>query len=327
MNFLKGKSFLPSQLAVKSLLILILSCGFLFGGMALAFKTVTVTEQGKSETALVLGFKVENALQQLGIVYFPEDLIIPAPQEFLKNGMEIEITRAEQVFIEADNEIIVARSINTEPESLLAEAKIQVGDLDLMLTGYTLAGFKTIKVVRITEKVVEEQVAIPFTTFRQPDHKLRRGEQKLLQSGQDGLRLNEIKVTLADGEELEREIINSEVLAAPVRQVIAYGINEGSAPASRSLQHNVKEIRTMEATAYTHTGNRTATGIYPYVGVVAVDPRVIPLGSKLYVEGYGYAEAQDTGGAIKGDRIDIFLDTEIECINWGRRVVEVHFLE
>ena len=327
MNFTKGKSFFPSQLAAKLVLILIFTLGFLFGGMALAYKTVIVTEQGESKTISVLGFKVENALEQLGLVYFPEDLIIPVPAAPLKNGMEITITRAEQVFIEVDSRIKAIRSINTEPERLLEEANVKVGDLDLVSTDFTAGGFKIIKIVRITEELMQEQVEIPFATFKQPDHQLRRGEQKLLQAGKNGLRLDEIKLTLADGAELEREIVNSEVLVAPVRQVIAYGINEGKVPVSRSLQHNVKEVRTMEATAYTHTGNRTATGIYPYVGVVAVDPRVIPLGSKLYVEGYGYAEAQDTGGAIKGDRIDIFLDTEIECINWGRRVVEVHFLE
>ena len=84
---------------------------------------------------------------------------------------------------------------------------------------------------------------------------------------------------------------------------------------------------TCEATAYTHTGYRTATGIMPYVGVVAVDPRYIPLGTKMFIPGYGMALAADTGGDMIHHRIDVFLNTEYECIQWGRRNVEVYILE
>lgn len=78
-----------------------------------------------------------------------------------------------------------------------------------------------------------------------------------------------------------------------------------------------------EATAYTWTGCRTATGIWPSRGTIAVDPRVIPLGTELHIEGYGPAVAADTGGAIQGQRIDLYMDTKHECLQWGRRKVEV----
>jgi len=78
-----------------------------------------------------------------------------------------------------------------------------------------------------------------------------------------------------------------------------------------------------ESTAYTWTGCRTATGVWPSRGTVAVDPRVIPTGSKLWVEGYGEAVAADTGGDIQGQRIDLYMDSEHECLQWGRRKVEV----
>ena len=87
------------------------------------------------------------------------------------------------------------------------------------------------------------------------------------------------------------------------------------------------ETITFEATAYTWTGNRTATGSWPSRGTVAVDPRVIPLGTELHIEGYGPAVAADTGGAIQGQRIDLYMDTEHECWQWGRRKVEVRVLE
>ena len=87
------------------------------------------------------------------------------------------------------------------------------------------------------------------------------------------------------------------------------------------------ETITFEATAYTWTGYRTATGTWPSRGTVAVDPLVIPLGTELHIEGYGPAVAADTGGAIQGQRVDLYMDTEHECWQWGRRKVEVRVLE
>ena len=83
------------------------------------------------------------------------------------------------------------------------------------------------------------------------------------------------------------------------------------------------ETITFEATAYTWTGYRTATGTWPSRGTVATDPRVIPLGTKLYIEGYGEAVAADTGGDIKGNRVDLYMNTEDECWDFGRQNVEV----
>lgn len=88
------------------------------------------------------------------------------------------------------------------------------------------------------------------------------------------------------------------------------------------------EIRsfTATATAYTHTGDATFTGIMPYVGVIAVDPKVIPLGTRVYVDGYGEAIAADTGGLIKGRKIDLFMDTEQECNEWGIQQRRIYIL-
>lgn len=81
-----------------------------------------------------------------------------------------------------------------------------------------------------------------------------------------------------------------------------------------------------EATAYTWTGERTASGTWPKVGTISVDPSVIPLGSRVYVEGYGEAVATDTGRAIRGRRIDVFMETEGDCKKWGVRRVRVKIL-
>lgn len=79
---------------------------------------------------------------------------------------------------------------------------------------------------------------------------------------------------------------------------------------------------TVSATAYCLRG-RTATGTRPRKGTVAVDPRIIPLGSVLFVEGYGWAKAEDTGSAIKGRRIDIWLPSRKQALKWGVKRVKV----
>ena len=102
---------------------------------------------------------------------------------------------------------------------------------------------------------------------------------------------------------------------------------EASRLIDEEVSRGAERIMTMEATAYTWTGYRTASGTWPAVGTVAVDPKVIPLGSRLYVEGYGEAVAEDTGGLVKGNIIDLYFPTESECWEFGRRQVEVRVVE
>jgi 3D (Asp-Asp-Asp) domain-containing protein len=80
------------------------------------------------------------------------------------------------------------------------------------------------------------------------------------------------------------------------------------------------------STAYTFTGHHTAVGAKTRRGIIAVDPRVIPMGTRLYIEGYGYGVAADTGGAIKGRKIDVFFESRREALKWGRRTVNVYIL-
>ncbi|MCR1933750.1 3D domain-containing protein [Clostridium tepidum] len=106
--------------------------------------------------------------------------------------------------------------------------------------------------------------------------------------------------------------------------------NEGTLSRGDSNFGSCSKVLVVEATAYAGDGN-TASGDKPVrnpngYSTIAVDPRVIPWGARVYVEGYGYAIAHDTGGAIKGNRIDLFMNSEAECNSWGRRTVKVYIL-
>lgn len=189
----------------------------------------------------------------------------------------------------------------------------------------------TIKKVDIKE--VSKVEAIPFETIYVASD-LKAGT--VIEQGSNGEKKVTYKVTYVDGKEFKKTIMSSLVTKQAVPGKTSCGPKVSNSnkkvrkTTSRASSYGTtKRVITMKATAYAaeaFRGSRTALGTRAVRGVVAVDPRVIPLGTKLYIEGYGYAVAADTGGAIKGYRIDLVLNTVRECKNFGRRQVKVHIL-
>lgn len=195
--------------------------------------------------------------------------------------------------------------------------------LSLLLVGFTIY----IETEKMLVSTVEIQDRIPYESKIVLDKNLTKGKSKLLQKGNNGSRSTMHAVYWKDGQEVGHELIESVTKKEMVTEVTALGIKGGELKADNKNMISPKEIMYLEATAYTHTGNNTCTGVYPCIGTIAVDPRVIPLGTPMWVEGYGYGVAQDTGGLIKGKIIDVFMDAEKECFLWGRRRVKVYILE
>ena len=120
------------------------------------------------------------------------------------------------------------------------------------------------------------------------------------------------------------------LILSPVTPVYAPTVIEApgtSISEYKQIEAPEPEVMIFEATAYTWTGNRTVTGTWPSRGTIAVDPTIIPLGTRLFVEGYGEGIAEDTGGAIQGHIIDLYMESEDECWAWGRRTVKVRIIE
>ena len=141
-------------------------------------------------------------------------------------------------------------------------------------------------------------------------------------------------MTLENGKEISRVVLSEKKLKDKQDKVVAVGTKpQPIQVASRGID-NGREIY-VTSTAYTASCNgcsgTTATGVNllanPNAKVIAVDPRVIPLGSKVYVEGYGYAIASDTGGAIKGNKIDVFFPSKTDAYRWGRQTVKIKILD
>jgi 3D (Asp-Asp-Asp) domain-containing protein len=186
--------------------------------------------------------------------------------------------------------------------------------------------------IRTEYEVVD--VSVPFQETRRASSTLNAGETNRLQIGANGMRRETYQLTYRDGVRQSRVLVGTEVVREPVTQIIETG-GASATLASRGDSDRFRQVIYMEATAYcpgaccgTGTG-RTATGMVAQRGVVAVDPRVIPLGTRVFVETvdgniiYGQAVAADTGGAIRGNKIDLCFPTHQEALNFGRRQVRV----
>ncbi|MDD2212349.1 MAG: 3D domain-containing protein [Bacilli bacterium] len=217
--------------------------------------------------------------------------------------------------------------VNTEKKlvgEILEETEIILNPEDKVIPALDEIAEDKIQVVRICRKVVEEKKTLSFNTEERSSEELYKGEIRILQKGEKGIEKNRYEVILEDGQEIARNFVEKVIIKKPVKQIVSLGTRQVVSRGGNTLEF--AEAHTMTATAYTHTGNRTATGIWPSVGIVAVDPRVIPLGTRLYIDKYGFATAADVGSSIKGKRIDVFLETKEEALHWGRRQVQVFVL-
>lgn len=310
-------------LTAAILFVLVLSVSFFFALQ----KPVTVTVDGKviKDRVFFVG-DVEGVLEKEAITLGRYDKVEPSLGSKVKKNTNIVVTRAFKVTVIADNS---KKEIITTPISIkeaIRLAGFTLGEKDIVKTAPVAKTVpnQEIEVIRVTESEVTEEQTIPCGVERTTDNTLERGLTKTLDSGKNGLARNTIKITYHNGKEVKREVIGSETLVEPKNRVIAMGTITEVSRGNQTI--NFREARYMEASAYTYTGYRTASGKHPEVGMVAVDPSVIPLGSRLYIEGYGFARAADTGGSIKGNKLDVFMEERSQCLNWGRRTVKVYVL-
>lgn len=256
--------------------------------------SVTVRHHGQTTKTTARAETVGELLSRLGIAVAGEDLVSHGMEEKTYEGMELRIDR-----------------VQTLRES------------------YT--------------------VTIPHETTRCTDAAAPEGTEAVLTEGVDGELLCTADVTYVNGEEVSRQVHSEVVTRNPVTEIIGVGTaapepDPGAAPiiGDGFITLPTGEVLTytrtdhVRATAYTHTDEGcdliTATGTTVHWGTVAVDPRYIPYGTRMFIiagDGsyvYGIATAEDCGGDIKGDRMDLYMPTYEECMEFGRRRCTVYFL-
>ena len=182
---------------------------------------------------------------------------------------------------------------------------------------------------RFSEKLEENIELIPKKTVYKDDPETEAGIDKVLEEGEDGQRIKTIKITFYQGAEYDREVVETEVVPAKDKVIL-----RGAKIVWRTLDTpdgQIKYWKKMRVWA-THYDSRcpgcnewTATGMRAGYGVVAVDPKVIPLYSRVYVPGYGHAIAGDTGGAINDNIIDLGFE-DARTAGWSARFVDIYLL-
>lgn len=338
-----------TQRIVTISLLAAVAVSSLFLGWALVYSDtsipVTVHANGRTRTILTKAETVEALLQTNGIALTESDVINYEPSSALLPNMEVTVTSSFPVAVASGGEVSVLQMREGSVGTALSLAGVTY-DFDDELTVLPYADVEPGMLIRHIDVKTEYMTVDEVMEYDEEiikDADIYIGNDKLVTKGEDGEKRTVRRIVYRDGILSSREIMNQIILKEAVDEVKIVGTKiryqtslTGDARVwkPKPTQDQIKKtVVAEEITAYTHTGNRTATGRHPRVGYVAVNPNVIPYGTKLYIPGYGYCTAQDTGafrhenGGNK-NQIDLFMETEKECKKWGRkRNVTIYILK
>ncbi len=264
---------------------------------------------------------VGEALLQAGVMIYLADRVSPAPGERVQPDMQITIERAKPVTIWVDGRQVRTRTLSNQVADVLAEMNIVLFEHDYASPDLNTAiqPGAEVRVVRMRREIAIQQDYIPFETLWQPDPELEIDNQVLAQDGAPGVREQRNLLTYEDGLEVKRELTADFVAREPQPRVYKYGtkvVLRTLETAQGPVQY-WRKIR-MLATSYSASTagvsreksyyGKARCGQTMRFGIVAVDPRIVSLGTNVYVPDYGVGNACDTGSAILGKRIDLGYD-------------------
>lgn len=274
-----------------------------------------VLQNGYEMTALTSKTKVKDILEENNIVLEENQKTIP--------DLEAEVTSGQSIQI-AD------KSYNEVQVATISEEGVQT-TLDQLLDNYA----------PITEKIVVEQVTIPYETVTKTTAEGTDTTNKVLQEGQDGLKEVTYKVKYQNDIEIEKIVLSEVVVKEPVDRIVQVQkkqTSRSSAPRTTSASTTTASTsgtggKTYKITAYCSCSKccgkstgRTASGTKATAGRTVAAPSNFAFGTKLNIGGHVYT-VEDRGGAIKGNKIDIFVSSHQEALQWGVRYLTVSVVE
>ncbi|MCL2617004.1 MAG: 3D domain-containing protein [Defluviitaleaceae bacterium] len=313
-------------------------------------RDVRVVDEGVTRLYHTMTTNVGDLLQERGYTLSLGDHVNMAMDErFTDNQIpRIEITRGMEVEVTVDGVWQMYRVSSTSRVGhivTLVEAEHgEVYSHNLRRSDPIPRG-EVLEFFRPTSHTFTSSIPIPYEVTHNYDPTLTFGEERVVQEGEPGEAELVSEIIMLAGMRIDSRLLSEIVLSEPIDQVVAIGTRQPTPTRPRfeipTAYGEFSYIRRIEmnASAYTSgfscTGKRpgdpgygiTASGMRVQHGVVAVDPSVIPLGTPLFVEGYGFAVAADTGSAIRGNSIDLFMYDLQDARNFGRRTVVVYVLE
>lgn len=284
-------------------------------------RPITINDDGVALTVYTRADTLGKALLAEGIQLYEGDDVRPDLATRITPNLNVRIRRSKPLVLSFDGQTIRTRTRAETIAEALAEQGVTLRPLDRVepARDAPVTDNVTVRVTRVDHEVIVQTEPIPFERELVPDPNLELDTFEVRQSGQEGVRKRKILIIYENGQEAQRQVQKEWVEQEPVNKIVAYGTNV----VIRTLETPEGPIRywrriPMLATSYTAatSGKRpshprygiTRTGVEAGYGKVAVDPRLVRLGSQVYVPGYGKACACDTGGAILGRRIDLGYD-------------------
>ncbi len=337
----KAKAFCKRHPAVLKAASAVLVAVVMMFAVTASLRPVTIDDNGTIKTVLTLGRTESAVLAGAGIVLNSDDVVT----SFL-DGPEkhICIERAFDVSIIVDNgdpKVLrmtggtVADALQLAGVSTTSHDVTNLNRTDILTDGLNIHVEKT----DYEERVVTEPVPY-LTTLRYSDD-VPAGGRVTERAGVNGEKTYVYHDYYQDGKLVRSELVSETLTTQPVNEIAVIGNGSDSVPATELLLSEdgvplkYKKVMNGIACAYTaKEGARTSTGTTPAIGTIAVNPKIIPYGSKLYVVSesgyvYGYGVASDTGGSLLKNKIlvDLYMDTVDDCYAFGRRRVNVYILE
>ncbi|MBZ2175064.1 ubiquitin-like domain-containing protein [Schnuerera sp. xch1] len=330
--------------ALKILTVLAIFASLSLGVYSLAAKDITISIDDEKSEIVTYSNTVEELLKEKGIAFDSNTYINTPLDTKLKDNMNIIIKMPKSYTLTIGNEKSKIKSPYENVEDILKDQDIKLDQKD-----YTKPALDEkvkpeteIQVIKVKEVIEEFEKDIPHKNLTRKSDDLDIGIERIVQEGQNGLMNVKTKKIFENDKLVKEETIEEEIVKKPIPKITEKGTRNVASSSRGNFRY--RKTLTMAATAYDLSyqstgktpGDRgygvTASGTRARAGVVAVDPNVIPLGTKLYVESldgskdYGFCTAEDTGGAIKGNKIDLFFSSSSEVKNFGRRRVKVYIL-
>lgn len=292
---------------------------------------LTVKINGIEQEVTTQATTVKQLLEELEIEYSVRDEIDPNLETSLEPEMVVEWKKANHYVLNHYGELQSVWTVANTVQDFLIDQGIELGEQDTIVPGLfsELEDAQLIEIVHHSYETIEKEYVIPYQTIRKEDPSLLKGTEKVAVAGREGLGNHQHKITYKNGKEVKRELIATEVLEEKRDKVIAVGtipsISRGSYIfAPKQILENV--TLTAYSAGAAHTGKSPGD---PQYGItrsgstvkdgrtVAVDPKVIPLGTWVYIEDIGLRKAEDTGGAVKGKKIDVYYDSDATARKFG----------
>jgi 3D (Asp-Asp-Asp) domain-containing protein len=303
-------------------------------------KHVTLVHDGLSETIETQAATAGDLLAERDLIKAPEDALSVDPASPLVDGETVTYRQAVPVTVVVDGTAHALRSPAATVADLLTQQAVAFDRHDAVSPAPSaLVENDTVVTVKHVDSWTETvRKKLAANVVKRWAFTLPSGKTKVVDPGAPGMAETAYAVTrTSDRKTVRRRALVSRVLRAPRARIVAEGIGEYtalSALASRGITGTLRlasSALSMVATAYTAgcagCSGVTATGRAAGHGVVAVDPRVIPLGTRMYIPGYGHAVAGDTGGSIHGNRIDLGFNSSAEANQFGRRPITVYLIK